>query len=189
LPESEIGMLVHRRNGVLYSTDDPDADRGGHLRSLPGAAPGTLDPPAGAQRRRGLYLRGRRGRLRRAPTPCCWLSWSSSSGRSTRGPRTRWRPRPTRWPGSTSSPTGSRTPTGHASRSSPAPTPASWSRSGPRWRRARRASARSLLRELRVSLQNADASPGAGQVLYDQGLTRMHEEVSDARRLRLLEAT
>ena len=44
-----------------------------------------------------------------------------------------------------------------------------------------------LLRELRLSLQGIDAGTGAGQVLYDQGLTRVHE-VSDARRLRLLEA-
>ena len=42
------------------------------------------------------------------------------------------------------------------------------------------------LRELRYTLQDVDASTGAGQVLYDQGLTRVHE-VSDARRLRLLE--
>jgi hypothetical protein len=48
--------------------------------------------------------------------------------------------------------------------------------------------ASALLRELRFSLQEVDASTGAGQVLYDQGLTRVHE-VSDARRLRLLEAT
>lgn len=44
-----------------------------------------------------------------------------------------------------------------------------------------------LLRELRLSLQDVDANTGAGQVLYDQGLTRVHE-VADARRLRLLEA-
>jgi hypothetical protein len=44
------------------------------------------------------------------------------------------------------------------------------------------------LRELRFSLQGIDASTGAGQVLYDQALTRMHE-VSDARRLRMLEVT
>jgi hypothetical protein len=44
----------------------------------------------------------------------------------------------------------------------------------------------SLLRELRLSLQNVDVNTGAAQVLYDQGLTRVHE-VSDARRLRLLE--
>jgi hypothetical protein len=48
--------------------------------------------------------------------------------------------------------------------------------------------ASALLRELRFSLQEVDASTGAGQVLYDQGLTRVHE-ISDARRLRLLEAT
>ena len=46
--------------------------------------------------------------------------------------------------------------------------------------------ASSLLRELRFSLQNVDVNTGAAQVLYDQGLTRVHE-VSDARRLRLLE--
>ena len=46
--------------------------------------------------------------------------------------------------------------------------------------------ASSLLRELRISLQNVDVNTGAAQVLYDQGLTRVHE-VSDARRLRLLE--
>jgi hypothetical protein len=46
--------------------------------------------------------------------------------------------------------------------------------------------ASSLLRDLRFSLQNVDANPGTGEVLYDQGLTRVHE-VSDARRLRLLE--
>jgi Protein of unknown function (DUF4239) len=45
-----------------------------------------------------------------------------------------------------------------------------------------------LLRDLRFNLQDVDASTSAGQVLYDQGLTRVHE-VSDARRLRLLEAT
>ena len=45
-----------------------------------------------------------------------------------------------------------------------------------------------LLQELRLSLENVDASTNAGQVLYDQGLTRVHE-VSDARRLRLLEVT
>jgi hypothetical protein len=44
------------------------------------------------------------------------------------------------------------------------------------------------LRELRFSLQDVDASTGAGQVLYDQGLTLV-QEVSDARRLQLLEAT
>jgi hypothetical protein len=44
--------------------------------------------------------------------------------------------------------------------------------------------ASALLRELGFSVLNVDT--GAGQVLYDQGLTRMHE-VSDARRLRLLE--
>jgi hypothetical protein len=48
--------------------------------------------------------------------------------------------------------------------------------------------ASALLRGLRLSLQDVDASTGAGQVLYDQGLTRVHE-VSDARRLRLLEAS
>jgi Protein of unknown function (DUF4239) len=48
--------------------------------------------------------------------------------------------------------------------------------------------ASALLSELRISLLSVDASTGAGQVLYDQGLTRLHE-VSDARRLRLLEAT
>jgi hypothetical protein len=48
--------------------------------------------------------------------------------------------------------------------------------------------ATSALRELRVSLQDIDASTSAGQVLYDQALTRMHQ-VSDARRLRLLETT
>jgi len=45
-----------------------------------------------------------------------------------------------------------------------------------------------LLRELRFNLQDVDVRTGAGQVVYDQGLTRVHE-VSDARRLRLLEAT
>jgi hypothetical protein len=45
-----------------------------------------------------------------------------------------------------------------------------------------------LLQELRLSLENVDASTSAGQVLYDQGLTRIHE-VSDARRLRLVEVT
>jgi hypothetical protein len=45
-----------------------------------------------------------------------------------------------------------------------------------------------LLQELRLSLENVDASTSAGQVLYDQGLTRIHE-VSDARRLRLLEVS
>jgi hypothetical protein len=48
--------------------------------------------------------------------------------------------------------------------------------------------ASTLLRDLRFSLQDVDANTGAGQVLYDQGLTRVHE-VSDARRLRLLEVT
>lgn len=48
--------------------------------------------------------------------------------------------------------------------------------------------ASALLRELRFSLQEVDASTRSGQVLYDQGLTRVHE-VSDARRLRLLETT
>ena len=43
-----------------------------------------------------------------------------------------------------------------------------------------------VLRDLRLSLQGVDASTSAGQVLYDQGLTRIHQ-VSDARRLRLLE--
>jgi hypothetical protein len=43
-----------------------------------------------------------------------------------------------------------------------------------------------VLRDLRLSLQSVDASTSAGQVLYDQGLTRIHQ-VSDARRLRLLE--
>jgi hypothetical protein len=46
--------------------------------------------------------------------------------------------------------------------------------------------ASALLRELGFSVLNVDTGAGAGQVLYDQGLTRMHE-VSDARRLRLLE--
>ena len=50
------------------------------------------------------------------------------------------------------------------------------------------ARATSVLRELRFSLQNIDARTSAGQVLYDQALTRMHG-VSDARRLRLLETT
>ncbi len=50
------------------------------------------------------------------------------------------------------------------------------------------ARASSALRELRFSLQDIDASTSAGQVLYDQALTRMHQ-VSDARRLRLLETT
>jgi hypothetical protein len=50
------------------------------------------------------------------------------------------------------------------------------------------ARATSVLRELRFSLQNIAASTSAGQVLYDQALTRMHQ-VSDARRLRLLETT
>jgi hypothetical protein len=44
------------------------------------------------------------------------------------------------------------------------------------------------LSELRLSLQDVEAGPGVGQVLYDQGLTRVHE-VSDARRLRLLEVS
>jgi hypothetical protein len=48
--------------------------------------------------------------------------------------------------------------------------------------------ASTLLSELRISLLNVDARTGAGQVLYDQGLSRLHE-MSDARRLRLLEAT
>jgi len=48
--------------------------------------------------------------------------------------------------------------------------------------------ASSLLSDLRFSLQDVDASTGAGQVLYDQELTRAHE-VSDARRLRLLEVS
>jgi hypothetical protein len=43
-----------------------------------------------------------------------------------------------------------------------------------------------LLQELRLSLEHVEAKPGAEQVLYDQGLTRVHG-VSDARRLRLLE--
>ena len=43
-----------------------------------------------------------------------------------------------------------------------------------------------VLRDLRLSLQGVDASTSAGQVLYDQGLTRIHQ-VSDARGLRLLE--
>ena len=50
------------------------------------------------------------------------------------------------------------------------------------------ARASSALRELRLSLQDIDASTSAGQVLYDQALTRMHQ-VSDARRLRLLETS
>jgi hypothetical protein len=41
-----------------------------------------------------------------------------------------------------------------------------------------------LLQELRLSLREVDT----GRVLYDQGLTRVHE-VSDARRLRLLEVS
>jgi hypothetical protein len=45
-----------------------------------------------------------------------------------------------------------------------------------------------LLQELRLKLENVDVSTGAGQVLYDQGLTREHQ-VSDARRLRLLEVS
>ncbi len=31
------------------------------------------------------------------------------------------------------------------------------------------------LRELRYSLQDVDASTGVGQVLYEQGLTRVHQ--------------
>jgi hypothetical protein len=38
-----------------------------------------------------------------------------------------------------------------------------------------------------VNLQDLDARTNTEQVLYDQGLTRIHE-LSDARRLRLLEA-
>ena len=45
----------------------------------------------------------------------------------------------------------------------------------------------SLLRELRLSLQEIEPRNDAEQVLYDQGLTRVHE-AWDARRLRLLEA-
>jgi Protein of unknown function (DUF4239) len=48
--------------------------------------------------------------------------------------------------------------------------------------------ASTLLRDLRFSLGNVDASTNRGLVLYDQGLTRLHG-VSDARRLRLLEVT
>ena len=43
-----------------------------------------------------------------------------------------------------------------------------------------------VLQELRLNLENVEANPGAEQVLYEQGLTRVHE-VSNARRLRLLE--
>jgi fumarate reductase subunit D len=50
------------------------------------------------------------------------------------------------------------------------------------------ARATAVLRDLRLSLQNIDADTSAGLVLYDQALTRMHE-LSDARRLRLLETT
>lgn len=45
-----------------------------------------------------------------------------------------------------------------------------------------------VLQELRLTLENVDASTNAGQVLYDQGLTRV-QEVADARRLRLLEVS
>ena len=50
------------------------------------------------------------------------------------------------------------------------------------------ARATAVLRDLRLSLQNIDADTSAGLVLYDQALMRMHE-LSDARRLRLLETT
>jgi uncharacterized membrane protein YgaE (UPF0421/DUF939 family) len=45
-----------------------------------------------------------------------------------------------------------------------------------------------ILHDLRLSLQNVDASTGVEEVLYEQGLVRVHE-VSDARRLRLLEVS
>jgi hypothetical protein len=44
-----------------------------------------------------------------------------------------------------------------------------------------------LMEQLRQSVQNVEASTPAEQVLYDHGLARVHE-LSDARRLRLLEA-
>ena len=44
-----------------------------------------------------------------------------------------------------------------------------------------------LLDQLRQSLQNVEPSTPAEQVLYDHGISRVHE-LSDARRLRLLEA-
>jgi len=45
-----------------------------------------------------------------------------------------------------------------------------------------------LLQELRLSLENVEAKPGAEQVLYDQGLTRFHD-LANARRLRVVAAT
>ena len=56
------------------------------------------------------------------------------------------------------------------------------------WSMMERGETSETLRELRLSLLDVEVSPGAGEVLYDQGLTRLHE-VSDARRLRLLEVT
>ncbi len=44
-----------------------------------------------------------------------------------------------------------------------------------------------LLDELRLAVQGMDPRTEAEQVLYDQGVTRMHE-LSDARRVRLLDA-
>jgi hypothetical protein len=44
-----------------------------------------------------------------------------------------------------------------------------------------------LMDQLRESVQNFEVSTSTDQVLYDQGLTRAHE-LSDARRLRLLDA-
>ena len=44
-----------------------------------------------------------------------------------------------------------------------------------------------LLDELRLTVQSMDPGTGAEQVLFDQGLTRVHE-ISDARRTRLLDA-
>jgi uncharacterized integral membrane protein len=54
------------------------------------------------------------------------------------------------------------------------------------WSMMERGETSETLRELRLSLLDVEVS--AGEVLYDQGLTRLHE-VSDARRLRLLEVT
>jgi ABC-type branched-subunit amino acid transport system permease subunit len=44
-----------------------------------------------------------------------------------------------------------------------------------------------LMEQLRQSVQNVEPSTPAEQVLYDHGIARAHE-LSDARRLRLLEA-
>ncbi len=47
--------------------------------------------------------------------------------------------------------------------------------------------ANTLLRELRLAVQDAGANAPVGEVLIDQSLTRLHE-MGDARRIRLLEA-